>query len=171
MRVLVAAASRHGAASEVAEAIGRTLAAAGVEADVTTPDAVADIDGYGAVVLGSAVYYGQWLPGAIDFMRRNRVPLAQRPVWLFSVGPIGSPEPKPAEEPRIVAELVARIGARGHRLFAGALRRRELGLGEKAVACVVRAPEGDFRDWTAIRRWAERIAAEVQPGQVASAGV
>jgi menaquinone-dependent protoporphyrinogen oxidase len=171
MRVLVTAASRHGATSEVAGAIGRTLAKAGLEPDVETPDAIAGIEDYAAVVLGSAVYYGQWLPAAVDFARRNGAALAKRPVWLFSVGPIGSPDLKPVEEPKTPAELVARIGARGHRLFAGALRRHELGLGEKAVASLMHAPEGDFRDWTAIRRWAERIAAEILPGGGASAEV
>lgn len=158
MRVLVAAASRHGASTGVAEAIGRTLASAGLESQVIEADAVASIDGFDAIVLGSAVYYGQWLPAAIDFVRRHEPALKTRLVWLFSVGPIGSPEPKPAEDPHIVSELMDRIRAREHRLFAGALLPEHLGLGEKLTVSIMGAPEGDFRDWQAIRAWAEEIA-------------
>ena len=165
MRVLVSAASRHGGTSEVAEVIARTLIAAGLDAELRRPDEVASLDGYGAVVLGSAVYYGQWLPTALDLVRRNRVPLAGLPLWLFSVGPLGAPEAKPSEEPAIVAELAERTKARGHRVFAGALDRKRLGLAEKVIASVVKAPEGDFRDWAQIRRWAGEIASEIQLGR------
>jgi menaquinone-dependent protoporphyrinogen oxidase len=162
MRVLVTAASRHGATLEVADAIGRALSEAGVQADLKMPDEVAGVEGYEAVVLGSAVYYGQWLPTALDFARRHRAALSARPVWLFSVGPIGAPEPRPVEPPAIAAQLVANLKARGHHTFAGALDRGRLGLTEKAIAIVMRAPEGDYRDWPAIRRWSEEIARVVK---------
>jgi menaquinone-dependent protoporphyrinogen oxidase len=154
----------------VAEEIARTLIAAGLEAEVKTPDAVGGVESYDAVVLGSAMYYGQWLPGAVDFVRRNGPAMKARPTWLFSVGPIGAPEARPVEDPAIIAELVSRTAARGHRLFTGALHRRGLRLGERVIASVVKAPEGDFRDWPAIRRWAEEIAAEVQALEAVPSG-
>ena len=39
---------------------------------------------------------------------------------------------------------------------------RELGFGERAVMHAVRAAEGDFRDWDAIRGWAAGIAAALR---------
>jgi menaquinone-dependent protoporphyrinogen oxidase len=50
-------------------------------------------------------------------------------------------------------------GARDHRTFAGLVDRRRLGLGEKAILAMVKAPEGDFRPWDEIRAWAGEIAA------------
>ena len=168
MRVLVTAASRHGGTSAVAEELARTLVAAGLEADLRPPDEVEDVREYDAIVLGSAIYYGQWLPTALDLVRRNRGVIDERPVWLFSVGPLGSAEPQAATEPAIVGELAERTHARGHRVFGGVLDRSRLGIGEKIVASVVRAPEGDFRDWPEVRRWASEIASDIGTARSAS---
>ena len=49
-------------------------------------------------------------------------------------------------------------GAIDHRIFAGKMDKGALSFGEKAIALAFRAPEGDFRNWTAIQRWAQEIA-------------
>jgi menaquinone-dependent protoporphyrinogen IX oxidase len=85
------------------------------------------------------------------------VPLAGRPVWLFSSGPVGDP-PKPEEDPVDVADLLAATEAREHRVFPGKLVRKQLSFPERAIVSVLRVPEGDFRDWTEIRKWAAGIA-------------
>ena len=84
--------------------------------------------------------------------------MAPRPVWLFSIGPVGDP-PGPAEEPADVAPLLASTGAAGHRLFAGKVDRRRLGLGERAILRMVKAPEGDYQPWPEILDWARGIGA------------
>jgi menaquinone-dependent protoporphyrinogen oxidase len=58
---------------------------------------VGAIDGYDAVVLGSAVYLGNWMKPAKEFAVREAAALAAVPVWLFSSGPIGSPPEDPAD--------------------------------------------------------------------------
>ena len=55
MTVLVAAASKHGAIREIAEAIARELETRGAEADVADVEQVDGIGGDEAVVLGSAI--------------------------------------------------------------------------------------------------------------------
>lgn len=55
MKLLVAAASKHGATSEIAEELGRTFREDGVDADVQAAGQVTSLDDYEAVVLGSAV--------------------------------------------------------------------------------------------------------------------
>ena len=47
---------RHGATQEIAEAVGRTLNDRGVAAAVVPMADVTDLDGYDAVIVGSAVY-------------------------------------------------------------------------------------------------------------------
>lgn len=94
MKVLVTAATKHGATAEIAAAIGEVLQGAGVDAAVVSPEEVATVDGYDAVVLGSAVYAGHWLAAATDLVDRAGGALAGKPVWLFSSGPVGDP-PKP----------------------------------------------------------------------------
>ncbi len=158
MTVLVAAASKHGATQEIAEAIGRALGERGLDADVAKIEEVAGLDAYEAVVLGSAVYVGNWLEPARRFVDEYGDELAERPTWLFSSGPLGDP-PRPTEEKAVqVDEIVERTRARDHRLFAGRLDKSRLSFPERAVVLAVRASDGDFRDWDEIAAWAGDIA-------------
>ncbi len=166
MKVLVSAASKHGATTEVAAAIGAALTAAGVDAIVVAPSEVTSVDGFDAAVIGSAVYAGRWLDPAKDLLVRHQEALSRIPVWLFSSGPVGDP-PKPAEDPLDVAPMIALVGARAHRVFAGQIDKSRLGLGERAILAAVRAPEGDYRPWAEIDAWAGELAEALQAAPVA----
>jgi menaquinone-dependent protoporphyrinogen oxidase len=98
MTVLVSAASRHGSTAQIAAALARVLTGRGLAVDVRAPENVAMVDGYQAVVLGSAVYAGHWLESARKVAQTQEFALRTRPVWLFSSGPVGDP-PKPDEDP------------------------------------------------------------------------
>src|SRR5690242_17266941 len=158
VRVLVTAASRRGATFEIAEALGAGLLRRGLAAETRRPRAVLDLDGYDAVVLGSAVYGGRWCDAARDFVQRLALPLAVRPTWLFSSGPLGSTHLTPDREPADVAEMLELTDAEEHRLFAGRLDMAGLSFGEKAIVRALEAPVGDFRDWSAIDAYAREIA-------------
>jgi menaquinone-dependent protoporphyrinogen oxidase len=162
MRVLVTAATKYGATAEIAEVIGEVLGECGLDPTVVPPEQVDRVDGYDAVVLGSAVYAGHWLQPARDLVGRFGGFLADRPVWLFSSGPVGDP-PKPEEDPVDVAEVLATTRACEHRVFAGKLVRKRLSFPERAIVSALRVPEGDFRDWAEIRAWAAGIAGTLQP--------
>jgi menaquinone-dependent protoporphyrinogen oxidase len=164
MKVLVTAASKYGATGEIAAAIGDELARHGLDTTVAPPEQIATMDGYDAVVLGSAVYGGHWLKPARELVDRHARDLAAREVWLFSSGPIGDP-PKPTEDPVDVTAIREATRAREHRVFAGKLVRKQLSFGEKAMVVAFRAPDGDFRDWTEIKVWASRIAGAVKFGE------
>ena len=156
MKILVTAASRHGSTEDIAAAIVRVLHLRGLEAEQVAPDEVEDLAGYDAVVLGSGVYAGRWLREATSFVSRFASQLTERPVWLFSSGPLGSP-PTPVEGPD-VASVLADTSALGHRVFSGRLDKEDLGLLEKTMVRAVRAPEGDYRNWAEITEWAADIA-------------
>src|SRR4051794_41507564 len=126
MRVLVAAASRHGATSEIADAIARTLTGRGHEVDVPAIESIAGVDGYDAAVIGSALYYGQWLDPARELVEEQGDALASTPVWLFSSGPLGEPGAELPEEPVNVASLIETTRAIEHRVFSGRLERSRL---------------------------------------------
>lgn len=157
MKVLVSAASKHGATAGIADVIGSALMARGFEVSVMEPGLVDDIDSYDAIVVGSAVYAGHWMKSAIELTERFAKSFPVKPVWLFSSGPIGDP-PKPTEDPVDVLEVIKVTGARGHRLFAGKLDKAMLSFPERAIVGALRAPYGDFRDWDQIRNWADEIA-------------
>ena len=159
MNLLLAVASRHGSTLEIAEAIARKLRAAGHAVDVRNVAETPTPEGYDAVIIGSAIYMGGWLPAARQFVEHNRAKLAGVPVWLFSSGPLGQDDPQPKGDPAQLAELLQATNARDHHIFVGKLDKRELGVGERLIARMVGAPEGDFRDWAAVQAWAGAIAA------------
>lgn len=157
MKVLVSAASRHGATAQIAEALGNALSQAGFETAVDSAEQVFSVSGFDAVVLGSAVYLGHWLAPARDVGALIARDTTRLPVWLFSSGPLGEP-PKPEQEAVEVAPLMAATGARGHRVFGGRLARTQLSFPERAVAAALRVPDRDDRDWGEIGAWADEIA-------------
>lgn len=174
MRILVAFASRHGGTEGIADAIATTLretettAGSGGAEDAVSPDAhhlvdvlsvgdVEDVTGYDAVIVGSAVYVGRWMDSARRFVLNQVSILQNRPVWLFSSGPVGDPA-VPDTEAADAAELAELVEAQGTRTFAGRLRPAELSLSERARIRDVHAAEGDYRDWAEIREWALDIA-------------
>jgi menaquinone-dependent protoporphyrinogen oxidase len=160
VKVLVTAASRHGATTAIAQVIADALTEARIDTVVVAPDKVRSLAGYDAVVIGSGIYVGKWLDSAREFIEREAAALVTRPVWLFSSGPVGDP-PVPATEPDVAA-LIEATGARDHRVIPGKLDRSQLGFGEKAVTKLVRAAEGDFRPWSEVRSWAGEIARALQ---------
>ena len=104
-KVLVAYGSKHGSTAEIAEAIGEAMVEAGLDVEVLSADEVSDLDGYGAVVLGSAVYAGMWQKEAVRFLEANEAALTARPVWIFSSGPTGEGDPVELYEKRILQIL------------------------------------------------------------------
>ena len=156
MKVLVTAASRHGSTAEIASIIAGILQASDIDAEVLQPEAVASVADYDAVILGSAVYAGQWLEPARAFVALHADDLATRPVFLFSSGPLGYPSRRPVEPADAVAvELMT--GAMDVRVFPGRLVGRELDLRERLFATRTHAPYGDFRPWDDIIDWTREI--------------
>jgi menaquinone-dependent protoporphyrinogen oxidase len=166
MNVLVAYESKHGSTKAIAERIGATLARHDHEANVRPIDAVTDPAKYDAYVIGSAVYYGGWMKQAVEFARENVSAFVGKPVWLFSSGPVGTALPA---DPDQIAVLRQATRARDHRVFYGALDRSKLSIGERLVISAVKAPDGDFRDWNEIEKWAEGIAQELKTAVLVTA--
>lgn len=171
MTILVVYASKHGATQKIAERIVDTLAAAGQRAEARSVERAGDLTEFTGFVVGSATYMGHWMKEAAAFVRENRKFLTQRPVWLFSSGPLGTEltdahgaDLRTAAEPKEIAELREAIAPRDHRVFFGALDPALLDFRERALRRLPAAraimPEGDFRDWAQIEEWAKGIAQE-----------
>ena len=161
MKVLVTAASHHGATIEVADAIARRLTSDGFEVVRKSPEEVDSVDGFDAVICGSAVYMTQWLPEAHDFMERFAQQLHKLPVWAFSVGMNGVPKHVP-QDPSRIGPVLTRVDAKELRSFAGRYYPSILSLRERAIVRLAGAVEGDFRDWNAIDQWADSIAQQLK---------
>ena len=84
IRILVAYASGTGSTGEVAEAIAEVLRQGGADVDVRAVQDVQDVASYGAIVLGSSIRVGRWLPGAVEFLEDFRRELSSIPVAYFT---------------------------------------------------------------------------------------
>jgi len=163
-KILIAYASKCGSTGEVADAIGETLADpksgdGGTTVDVRLAKDVTDVSGYRAVVVGSAVRMGRWLPEATKFVETHHDALAQMPVACFAVCMTLSEDTE--ENRREVAayldpvrEMVQPVD---EGFFAGAMDYGKLSFPFRLIIKAMKVPEGDFRDWDGIRDWAAGV--------------
>jgi menaquinone-dependent protoporphyrinogen oxidase len=158
-RVLITYASKYGSTGGVADAIGKEICSKDVTADVVLIKNAINISSYQGVVIGSAIYMGKWLPEAVDFVKKNRGILRQVPVSYFLVCMTLS-HPTKENLAKVLAYMdpilkaVPEVRPVGIGTFAGALDYSNLSWLNKKILKSKGTPEGDFRDWNAIRAWA-----------------
>lgn len=167
MQVLIAYSSWHGSTAEIAKGIAAVLTREGITVDVVSIRKAPDLEGYDAVVIGSAVHNQAWSQEAVKFVHQHARALSQRPVWAFSVGMSdGLPRPlrrpgRAAQDRRITDVLRADIEPRAHQVFSGVCRREHLPRWAGILFRVVGGHFGDYRDWSAIRHWALQITQQL----------
>jgi menaquinone-dependent protoporphyrinogen oxidase len=162
-RILVAYATTFGSTAEIAEAIGAALRHDHTEVDVREVLDVDDLRPYDAVVVGSAIYNGEWLPEAVQFVRLHEATLCRMPVAYFAACMIVQrPTPQHQRTARLYVDAVQQtapsIQPVDVGVFTGNLRYRNLPLLERIEFFFLsRLPSGDFRDWNAIWAWAAAV--------------
>lgn len=166
----------------MAEAIGGTLAANGAQVDVRPAVEVESVEPYDAVVIGSPMFHSQWMVEVHKFVKQQRRQLAEKPVAYFLMGvklfqaadeplvdvplwidPAHGLVPKPSDElgegerAQTIAMYLDPIltVSRGIKpvciaFFKG--RFVEEFTGEEIT---------DYRNWEAIRAWAEEISGKL----------
>lgn len=164
-RILVTYASQGGSTAGVAEAIGQALAAGGAAVDVRPVQEVTGLDPYRAAVIGSAVHSGKWLPEAMAFVEQHQAALRQMPAAVFQVCLMLATRSEPYKKmvPDWLAPLRVQIRPAAEGSFAGALWPGQYPklsdkLGLRIFLAAIQLKAGDYRDWAAIRAWAERAA-------------
>jgi len=155
-RILVAYASKLGSTGEIAAEIGQTLSANGLSVDVRPVQENLSLDGYQAILLGSAVRYGNWLPEAVAFVQANQEALNRVPVALFTVHitNLGDDEQSRRNRQAFLDQVRPLVDPVEEIFFAGKFDRR--GAAELMPGLLARlVPTMDFRKWEKIRAWAE----------------
>jgi len=161
-RLLIAYGSRCGSTGGVAEAIGQVLSTAGAVVDVRLVKDVTDLSPYQGVIVGSAIRMGKWLPEAVEFIKTHQDSLSRVPVAYFAVcltmkddtmenrrKALGFLDPVHKQFPHVKPLDIG--------LFAGAVDYTKLSLVYSLILKMKGAPEGDFRNWEAIRTWAAGV--------------
>jgi menaquinone-dependent protoporphyrinogen oxidase len=159
-KILVAYASRAGSTAEVAETVGEVLRKSGAAVEVRRVQEVQDISPYHAIVLGSAVHAMRLLPEAVQFANKFAGALRAKPTAYFicclAMKEADKPENVKVAEGylkplRQVKEPVS-MG-----LFAGKMDYSKLGAITRFIIKAMKITEGDFRNWDAIKAWAEQL--------------
>lgn len=178
-QVLVVVATRHGATRGIADRIGETLRAEGLEASVFDAREAPAPQFADAVVIGGAAYMGKWLDAVTEYINLNHAALSERPTWLFASGPIGhelldKQGRDVIEPPAFMTDAAAAVLARGTRVFFGRWDPADppMSVAERLFRILPVSkdvlPIGDFRDWPAIEGWAREIAQELTREPVAT---
>jgi len=152
-------ATRAGSTFEVAEQVAEVLRAAGATVDVKPVPAVHEVKGYDAVIVGSAIRMGHWLPEAVAFVQAHRETLSHIPTAYFLVSGLLRDD-TPGMRRKVLAFLdpvrtilePTSIG-----LFAGKMDYSKMDSLDRSIAEAVSSSEGDWRNWEAIRGWAHDL--------------
>ena len=168
-RVLVGYATRTGSTVGVAEAIGKTLAERGFEVDVKPLREQPSVNGYDAVILGSAVNGAKWLPEAVSFVKSRAAALNNVPVAAFCVHSMngGSDEKQTKKRRAYLDEVRSVITPTDEGFFLGK------GPDPEDTSLIARwafrafggSGEGDMRDWDKIGAWANQVNVELERAQ------
>jgi menaquinone-dependent protoporphyrinogen oxidase len=157
----LAYASRFGSTQEVAETITAVLREAGLEVDIKAMEQVETVTQYDAVVLGAAIYNAKWHAGAHQFLSQHLEALRQRPLAIFTLGPLSSSEAAKRNSRRQLDSELAKypwLKPVAVEIFAGKYDPSKPGLGffDRFV------PARDLRNWDAIRAWANALSVQLQ---------
>jgi len=155
-RVLVTWGSKRGGTAGLAQIVAESLRDAGFEVTAAPAQKVRGLEGYGAVIVGGALYANRWHSAARRFVLKNVAALRRVPVWLFSSGPLDdSADQREIPAPDKIAVLAERVGALGHTTFGGFLAPDAKGFPASAMA---KKHAGDWRNPERVRAWATQLA-------------
>jgi menaquinone-dependent protoporphyrinogen oxidase len=154
-RLLVTYATRAGSTAEIAAALGEALAQRGFSVEVVPVRNKPNPADYQAVILGSAIRMGSWLPEAVEFIQSNQVALNQMPVALFTVHMLNTGEDEASCAARLayLANVHPLLNQAEEIYFTGKMDFSRLSFLDRFVAGLVKAVESDQRDWNKIRNW------------------
>lgn len=170
-RMLIVYATRGGSTQEVAAEIGTIVAQTDTfSVDVFPIKAVQEIDGYAAVVIGSAIRMGHWLPEAKAFVSRHQAQLRQIPTAFFTVCMTLQEDTEENRETvhACLDPVRTMVQPRAEGYFAGAMDYERISRPARWLAKAMHAPEGDFRRWDRIDQWAASLPAVMQAATVQS---
>jgi len=130
---------------------------------------VKDLAPYRAVVAGSAIQEGKWLPEAMQFMQMHQVELARKPFAAFLVCMTLAMKNVKAREivPQWLEPVRTLVKPVSEGCFAGALDLSKVPSLRKRLMFRLSVlfgvwSVGDHRDWDAIRAWANNLALKLQ---------
>lgn len=160
-KVLVVYGTGTGCTAGVAERIGETLAGRGATVDVLAAKEAPGPEGYDAVLVGSGIRAGSWHAPVKEWVADHAAALGETKVAFFTACLTLANEPGKIDEVRAYTDqLIAESGVKpvDIGLFAGWNEPKKFSFVERTILKLMKAPQGDFRDWAKIEAWAAETA-------------
>lgn len=162
-KILVTYATRCGSTAGVAQAIAKTLAEHGALVEVLPVEEASDLSPYQAVIIGSAIQSGAWLPEAVQFVRDHQFELKNKRCSVFLVCMTLSMKNGHQHQSHVstwLEPIKALVRPVSEGMFSGALEIGKITpfsdrLKFRLSVLLGVWKEGDHRDWKAIRDWSE----------------
>lgn len=160
-KILVTYSTRAGSTAEIAATIGQTLSQRGYSVDVLPVKKQPNPSDYDAVILGSPIRMGSWLPEVIAFIKENRTFLGQMPVAVFTVHMLngGDDEQSRTNRQAYLNALREWITPADEVFFLGKMELAKLSFLDRFISNVMKAKDEDLRDWNTINAFAESVFA------------
>jgi menaquinone-dependent protoporphyrinogen oxidase len=173
-KVLITYSSQFGTTAEIAEFIGKVLCQSGATVEIKWVKSVEDLNNYDAVIIGSPIQYDRWIPVATEFVRANQIILSKLPVaYFFTCLELSQQTEKTKRKAIAYSEklyaLTPQVQPVSVGRFAGVLDYSKMSfffrLIAKGIFAIMGVSEGDYRNWDAIRQWAQNVHAKLQVNQ------
>ncbi|GIV65657.1 MAG: flavodoxin domain-containing protein [Chloroflexota bacterium] len=163
-KILVTYSTRAGSTAEIAAAIGQTLSQRGYNVDVLPVKKQPNPADYQAVILGSPIRMGSWLPEVVGFVKENRALLEQIPVAAFTVHMLngGDDEQSRTSRQAYLNAVHEWIQPAEEVFFLGKMELAKLSFLDRFISNAMKAKDEDLRDWNAIHAFAESVFAQVE---------
>ena len=160
--VLVTYASRAGSTAGIAEAIAVALRKRNIGVTIEPIKENPDVTGYQAVIIGSAIRQGKWLPEALKFLKVNQAALMRKRVALFTVHMLNRSDDAVCRQRReaYLDDLRPLVLPVAHDFFPGKIDPQSLSLIDRLLLRTLPAPQGDFRDWDKIDSWTQELVTD-----------
>lgn len=159
IRILVTYATKAGSTAEIAAKIGEHLSARGFAVDVINVKSKPDPKDYQAVILGSCIRMGGWLPEMMDYIKANQFSLNSMQAALFTVHMLNAGDDETSKAARIAYMDKVRDLMPGTEevYFLGAMDYSKLSMLDRFISKMVKSVESDQRDWDRIKFWSETV--------------
>ncbi|HNX94619.1 MAG TPA: flavodoxin domain-containing protein [Holophaga sp.] len=163
-KALVAFDSRTGSTAAMAEMIGRVLAEGIPHVEIRPIQAVQALTEYDAVVLGSPIRAGRLTRETLRFVDKHRAELREKRVACFVSGmTLADDSMQRLDAASVCLDPVRmRLDLVDTAFFAGKMDYAMLGFFTRMIVKrLMKTPEGDYRDWEAIKLWGRGLLAKL----------
>jgi menaquinone-dependent protoporphyrinogen oxidase len=166
MNVLIAYKSRKGSNQQVAMFLGDQLRTAEFEVTVADMSEITSLTGYDAILIGSPVYEGMWLPEVFEFIDTFGETLATLPsfVWTICVRVLEPNGYEHAAKNYIPHQILEKMNVQDIHIFAGRLKVLDINWDDRWALALhydgryhATQMNADFRNWQLIGQWSAQV--------------